>query len=211
MLIELFKKYQQLIYQFSRFLGIGFLNTGVDYSIINILIAVTTIASGPKFAVLKVISFSVAVIHSYYWNKYWAFMKVQENFFNFLVKVAIAGITGVAIVAAAIYGSGRQFSSLYFVMLLLALFVAEAVLWRAFKLNLVVVEKQKNGEQFTLFIMVSIIGALFAAGIVWIMTSAVQPMFGANPRLWANIANAVSVVFVLFWNFFGYKLLVFKK
>lgn len=59
--------------QFGRFAAIGFANTAVDFGILYILIAFSGHASGGWYTLFKSLSFSVAIIHSYFWNKYWAF------------------------------------------------------------------------------------------------------------------------------------------
>ena len=67
---RLFAKYQNLIYQLGRFGGIGLLNTAVDFSVFNILIASTGITQGFQLSLLKIVAFVVAVVHSFVWNKY---------------------------------------------------------------------------------------------------------------------------------------------
>jgi len=59
--------------QFGRFAAIGFSNAAVDFGVLYILIAFTGLAAGVAYSVFKAISFSVATVHSYYWNKNWAF------------------------------------------------------------------------------------------------------------------------------------------
>jgi putative flippase GtrA len=59
--------------QFGRFVAIGFSNAAVDFGVLYILIAATGLAAGVAYTVFKTISFTVATVHSYYWNKTWAF------------------------------------------------------------------------------------------------------------------------------------------
>jgi putative flippase GtrA len=59
--------------QFGRFACIGFANAMVDFGVLYLGIAMTGLVGGFGYTVLKSISFIVATIHSYIWNKYWAF------------------------------------------------------------------------------------------------------------------------------------------
>lgn len=206
----LIARYRDSIYQFSRFAGIGFLNTALDFILINIFIAASGITMGGGLSALKVLSFSLAVIHSYYWNQSWAFVNLQEHFLGFLVKIAAAGGIGLLAIAAAVYGAGAKYGIAYFIVIILAFFVCEVVLWKAFGLRRAA-GGGRSGQQFGLFMTISVIGALLSAAIVWFITSQISPLFDTSPRLWANIANAVATIIVLFWNFVGYKVFVFRK
>ena len=59
--------------QFGRFVAIGFSNAAVDFGVLYLLIAYSGLAAGLAYSVFKALSFSVATVHSYYWNKNWAF------------------------------------------------------------------------------------------------------------------------------------------
>jgi len=62
-----------VIKQFLRFVAIGVFNTGVDFSILNLLMALLKKYTGWYYTVFKTISFSVAATFSYFLNKNWAF------------------------------------------------------------------------------------------------------------------------------------------
>jgi putative flippase GtrA len=59
--------------QFGKFCAIGFTNAAVDFGVLYLLIAATGVAAGVAYTLFKTVSFSVATLHSYLWNKYWAF------------------------------------------------------------------------------------------------------------------------------------------
>ncbi|MDQ5961427.1 MAG: hypothetical protein QG581_348 [Patescibacteria group bacterium] len=65
--------------QFSKFVLIGGVNTAIDFAVLNIEIKLTGITSGSGLFVLNTISFLVAVINSYFMNKYWTFQDVTRN------------------------------------------------------------------------------------------------------------------------------------
>jgi len=65
----------KFIYQLAKFILVGLLNTFVDWGILNLLMFLTEIVSGPLFPVFKGLSFLVATSNSYAWNKFWTFKK----------------------------------------------------------------------------------------------------------------------------------------
>ncbi len=66
-------------------------------------------------------------------------------------------------------------------------------------------------KKFSLFLAVSIVGALLNTGVLRFITTNVHPMFGLSPKLWLNVAKLAATGVSLVWNFIGYKLFVFKK
>lgn len=70
-----------LALQLAKFAAVGAFNTFLDWGVLNILIALTAVVSGTGYALFKGISFIVANIGSYYWNRYWTF-GVQEKATN---------------------------------------------------------------------------------------------------------------------------------
>lgn len=91
--------------QFGKFAAIGFTNAAVDFGIFNLLFAV----SGQRheyFVISSVTSFCVAALHSYIWNKYWAFESSKSDgglveFAKFIsiLLIAVGVNTAVAYVA----------------------------------------------------------------------------------------------------------------
>lgn len=73
-------------------------------------------------------------------------------------------------------------------------------------------DSTSSEKEFSLFLLVSVIGAVLSIGMVHIMVNVIGSPAGiTSPNLWANIANAGATVIVLMWNFLGYKYIVFKK
>jgi len=76
---SLIGKWIPVAFQFAKFGAIGAFNTFLDWGILNILIAITGIATGLGFSSFKGISFIIATISSYFWNKYWTFKSKKSS------------------------------------------------------------------------------------------------------------------------------------
>jgi putative flippase GtrA len=83
--------------QLFKFLIIGVGNTAVDFVVLNVLLLATPVHSFVFFGIFKAISFSVASLNSYIWNKYWAFKnatpymsKSKER--NSFILVSLGGL-----------------------------------------------------------------------------------------------------------------------
>jgi len=91
-------------YQFYKFVIVGGMNTLLDLSILNGLMIFTGIVAGWEFSAFKGASFAVAVINSYFWNKFWTFKKKQGGGiveFGQFVAVSLVGL-GVNVGAASL-------------------------------------------------------------------------------------------------------------
>lgn len=99
-LFKLSRLWSPVLFQFGKFIVVGGLNTFLDLGILNLLIILTGITAGYGFSVFKGISFVVAVINSFFWNKLWTFNAQRGNFATFflvnlggfLINVCIASL-----------------------------------------------------------------------------------------------------------------------
>lgn len=90
------------IKQFAKFFVVGIMNTGVDLTILNILMFVTGQNQGIYFSFFKTLSFLAAVIFSYYINKRWTFQDKSHNdtekkFYQFIGISLIGAIINVTV------------------------------------------------------------------------------------------------------------------
>lgn len=69
---------------------------------------------------------------------------------------------------------------------------------------------RQQATQFSQFFVVSIIGAFINSGLVALIASNIDPLFGVSQETWALLAKVVATGASLIWNFLGYKLIVFR-
>lgn len=201
---------RKIFFQLVRFVGIGFLNTAVDFTVLNFLAALLGIYAGTKVGALSAVSFSAAVIHSFFWNKYWAFAQTDERFLQNVGKFAASAFLGVLALGSVIFGAKQQLGPIFYLWVLGILGVLEFVLWKTFSLQISSSEHEPRKELF-LFLIVSIVGVLLNSGLVATLTRNVNPILGLNKELWLNVVKAGATAVSLIWNFLGYKIFVFRK
>jgi|SRR3989344_5292380 len=136
------KRVNPALFQFGKFAAVGFSNTAIDWGILNLLLAPFGL-SGIGAIMGKAISFIVATLNSFLWNRFWSFeQKGTEHM----------------------------------------------------------------GKQAVQFYLVTGVGFLVNVTVYAAVNS-----IGSDTALWAGIvAPAAATASAMFWNFFGYKLVVFK-
>lgn len=133
--------------QIAKFAATGALNTVIDLGILSILIFASGVTAGVGFALWKALSFTAAVLNSYYLNRYWTFEAKGE-------------------------ASAKEFGG---------------------------------------FLFVSVLGIVVNVSVASFFVSVVGPLGGTSAAQWATVSALAATVASLAWNFFGYKLFVFKK
>lgn len=102
-----------IMLQAARFFLVGTLNTFIDLAVLNLLIWFSGIATGIVYSGFKAISFLVATINSYFWNKYWTFGKKEaprpKEFLKFFVVTTIGLLINVSIASFLVNIFGPQF------------------------------------------------------------------------------------------------------
>ena len=133
--------------QFSKFVAVGFLNTAIDFGVLNLLSRLSGVTAGLIIGGVNLPGFLVAIFNSYLWNKLWVFGD---------------------------RGSGPLF------------------------------------RDFPKFFAVTGIGVLLNSGIVILLTTYVPPLLGMSAEVWLNASKVAATLITLFWNFAGYKFVVFR-
>ena len=83
-----------VILQLAKFAAVGVFNTLLDAAVLNVLIYLTAIATGFGFAAFKGVSFIIANIASYFWNRPWTFKvsgKATTGEFGKFFGVSVVG------------------------------------------------------------------------------------------------------------------------
>lgn len=92
-------KFIPVLFQLAKFLLVGALNTFVDLGVLNTLIGLTGIATSAGYSVFKGISFTLAVINSYFWNRQWTFgaqrKEIGREFLQFFLVSAVGFLLNV--------------------------------------------------------------------------------------------------------------------
>jgi len=142
-----------VIFQLAKYLTVGMANTVVDLGILSLLILVSGIAQGIAFSIFKGISFIIAVVHSYFWNKHWTFgtvkvTKMKQEFSQFFIISVIGFVinVGAASVVVNIIGPRFGVSKELWATVGAAIGSVAGLAWNYLGYKLIVF-KEKNGEQ----------------------------------------------------------------
>ncbi len=92
--VQLSKFWSPLL-QITKFAEVGMMNTVMDFGVMNSLIILAGHESGIWVVFFNTISFSLAVVNSYFWSKNWTFAgsPVKSGFSQFLQFVLITSIS----------------------------------------------------------------------------------------------------------------------
>ncbi len=201
-----------VIMQLLRFAAIGSLNTALDIVILNYITKSFNVTSDFSLGALNAISFAIAIIQSYLWNRAWSFAQNSgTTIFQNFVRLVLVGGLGFATFLAVFLGAANYAHSSFFLLVLVGFVVIEFILWMAFALRFG--QKQGVGSQFTTFIIVSLIGLLINSVIIVVASNYITPYLetSVNADTIKNVAKIMATAVSLIWNFIGYKLIVFKK
>lgn len=98
--IHLISKKIALLWQIAKFALVGFLNTAIDFGILNFLSGIFSVTRGAGIIPINAVSVSLAIINSFYWNKDWVFASPKKaNFITFVIITVI----GLSINTAIVY------------------------------------------------------------------------------------------------------------
>jgi len=67
-----------VFYQLAKFAIVGFLNTAIDFGVLNLISILTGLTSGFLIGGVNIPGFILASVNSYFWNKFWVFRRPSE-------------------------------------------------------------------------------------------------------------------------------------
>jgi putative flippase GtrA len=203
-----------VILQLLRFMAIGFLNTALDFIILNLISKYFGITAGYRLGGINIIGFSAALIQSYIWNRAWAFGSADQSIDlirNFWRLIIIGGL-GVISILLVIAGARVNAAPIYYLIILALFLLIQIIAWMMFNIGKNQQVSGAHTQQFVSFIIVSLVGLLINSSLVAITSHyLISLSMLSNADLLKNIAKVLATGVSLVWNFIGYKLLVFKR
>jgi len=82
-----------ILWQLAKFGLVGVLNTAIDFGILNYLSSYMGITEGIQLIPIKTLSFIVALVNSYLWNKNWVFEGKKKASLITFVVISTIGIS----------------------------------------------------------------------------------------------------------------------
>lgn len=132
--------------QLGRFGIVGLMNFSVDTGILTSLSIATGIFSGPRLTPLNIVSGTIAILNSYFWQRTWTFSE----------------------------------------------------------------KAPPSKKEFFFFIFITVIGIGLNTLLVILLTVIIPPFEYLTPTRLEVVAKVGATLVSLFWNFFGYKFIVFR-
>lgn len=94
--------------QLGKFAAVGFLNTAIDFGLLNLLSQATGITQGLFLGGINVPAAGIAMLNSYFWNKYWVFRGGGGSATSDIPKFVIVSV-GAILINSAIVAIGTEF------------------------------------------------------------------------------------------------------
>jgi putative flippase GtrA len=66
------------------------------------------------------------------------------------------------------------------------------------------------GKEFFQFLVVSTVGFFLNVGADYFLVNIIHPLGGMPVKSWAQFSAMIAAIIALFWNFIGYKFIVFE-
>ncbi len=133
--LEQFINKKPVLIQLARFIAIGLINTALDFAFLNALTKYFGVHDGVWLGVLNLISFSLAVIQSYFWNKHWTFSNIQVSLLKNFGRLIVVGFLGGIVILAVLIGSKFQVNSLVYFALFALLLIGQVSIWHGFNIG----------------------------------------------------------------------------
>lgn len=198
------------VLQLARFIAIGGLNTALDFLLLNALATVTGIEAGGGLGIINLLSFTIALVHSYFWNRAWTF-GAEQGISKTVFRAGTLAFLAVLGLGFAVVGARLGLPAVWYLVAIVVFLGLEVVLWRSFDVSLA--EEKQPASEFARFLGVSFVGLVINSGGLALIAIALEPYASSlgGAGMVRNLAKALATGISLVWNFVGYKMFVFKK
>ena len=138
------------LYQFGKFAAVGALNSLIDLGVLNLLILLTGVFTGGYFSLFKTLSFVVAVVNSYFWNKFWTFQSAApvtfKEFGRFLFFTGIGLLINVSVASLVVALAASQLGkpSVLWANIGAVIAIVVALAWNFFSYRYIVFKSVSN-------------------------------------------------------------------
>lgn len=142
--------------QFGKFLITGFLNTSIDFGILNIMSMKYGIYAGLRIIGINPLSFLAAITNSFFWNKYWTFEtknKPKLKEIGGFLLVAIIGViinTGIVLFITAFIAPFSVFNEGRILNLAKAIATGFVLFWNFWAMKIFVFKKQIPSSELSI-------------------------------------------------------------
>ena len=72
-------------------------------------------------------------------------------------------------------------------------------------------ESREMKKEFIQFLGITMVSLFINVGVASFVVNTIEPQFGLNAVIWANVGAIIASITGSLWNFVGYKFIVFKK
>ena len=140
------------LHQFGKFFIVGFLNTSIDFGILNIMSMRFGVYAGLSVAGVNPISFIVAIINSFFWNKYWTFKSQGKPRVKEIIQFILVAMVGVVINTGIVVFITGYVSPSFFLTegrllnLAKAAATATSLIWNFIGMKMIVFKASNNGR-----------------------------------------------------------------
>ena len=102
------------LFQIGKYAAVGFFNTGIDFGVFNAMVLATKLEPrGIVAGGFSAISFVIAVVNSYFWNKYWTFRKEGGAKMGEFMQFVIVSLIGLIINFLYVSGMTKYIDPVY--------------------------------------------------------------------------------------------------
>lgn len=96
-LTKFLSRWLAVMAQFGKFAAVGFLNTAIDFGVLNILSMITGVTAGFVLGGVNIPGFILAVSNAYFWNKFWVFRDREGGVLSDFPKFLAVSLLGLLI------------------------------------------------------------------------------------------------------------------